>query len=66
MAITIAMMKLIPFLSRAIFFPNSFISKGRVTVPIIVNVVMKAATAVTDAPLSRNDAAKGNESKAGI
>jgi hypothetical protein len=32
----------------------------------MVNVVMKAAVAATDAPLLRIDAAKGNESKAGI
>ena len=60
------MMKLIPFLSRAILFPSSLISRGNVTVPIMVSVVMKAATAVIDAPLSRSDAAKGNESSAGI
>lgn len=65
-AIIIAMMKLIPFLSRAFFFPSSFISKGKVTVPIMVNVVIKAATAVIDAPLLRRDAAKGNEIRAGI
>ena len=65
-AIIIAMMKLIPFLRRAIFFPSSFISKGSVTIPIIVNVVMKTASAVIDAPLSSSDAARGNEIRAGI
>jgi len=65
-AMIIAMMKLIPFLSRAIFFPNSFISKGSVTVPIMVNVVMKAATAAVEAPLLRRDAARGKEIKAGM
>jgi len=60
------MMKLIPFLSKAIFFPSSFISKGSVTIPIMVNVVMKTATATTDAPLLSSDAAKGNEIREGI
>ena len=59
-------MKLMPFLSRVIFFPSSFISRGKVTIPTIVNVVMKAATAVTDAPPLRSDAAKGKEISAGI
>ena len=59
-------MKLIPFLNKAIFFPSSFISKGNVMVPIMVNVTMKAATAVTEAPLSRSDAPKGNEIRDGI
>jgi len=65
-AIMIAIMKLMPFLSSAIFFPSSFISKGSVIVPIIVNVVMKTATAVIDASLSSSDAARGNEIRAGI
>lgn len=59
-------MKPIPFLSRAIFFPSSFISRGSVIVPIMVNVAMKAATAATDAPLLRSEPAKGNEIRAGI
>lgn len=59
-------MKLMPFLNRVIFFPSSFISRGKVTIPTIVNVVMKPATAVTDAPPLRSDAAKGKEIRAGI
>ncbi len=59
-------MKLIPFLSKATFFPSSFISKGSVTTPIMVRVVMNTATEVTDAPLLRRDAAKGKEIKEGI
>ena len=59
-------MKLMPLRSRAIFLPSSFISRGKVTIPTIVNVVMKAATAVTDAPPLRSDAAKGKEIRAGI
>ncbi len=60
------MMKLVPFLSKANFFPNSLISKGRVATPIIVNVVINTATEVTDAPLLKSDAANGNEIKEGI
>ena len=60
------MMKLKLFRRKAIFFPNSLISKGNVIVPIIVNVVRKAATAEIDAPLLRRDAAKGNEMRAGM
>jgi len=34
--------------------------------PIMVNVVIKTATEVTDAPFSSRDAAKGNEIKDGM
>ena len=62
----IAIIKLIPFLSKAIFFPNSLISNGSVTIPIMVKVAINTATEVIDAPLLRSDAAKGNEIKEGI
>jgi len=65
-AMITAMMKLKLFRRKAIFFPNSLISKGNVTIPIIVNVVRKAATAEIDAPLLRRDAASGNEMRAGM
>ena len=58
-AIIIAIPKLIPFLSKAIFFPNIFISRGSVTIPIIVKLVIKTATEAIDAPLSIREAAKG-------
>jgi hypothetical protein len=41
------------------------ISSGSVTTPIIVRLVINAATTVTDAPRSRSDADKGNARSAG-
>ena len=61
-----AIMKLTPFLSRVNFLPSSFISSGRVTVPIMVKVVIKADVAVTDAPTLRSDDARGNEIREGM
>jgi len=65
-AMIIAIRKLIPFLSSAISLPSSFISRGSVTVPIIVNEVIKAATAVIVAPLLSKAAARGNDIIEGI
>jgi len=55
-----------PFLNRANLLPSSFISRGRVTIPTIVKVVIKAATVATDAPSLRRDAARGKEIRDGI
>jgi len=60
-AIARAMMKLNPFLRRAIFLPISLISRGRVMMPTIVRVVTKAAIEDTEAPLSRSEPASGKE-----
>ncbi len=58
--------KLIAFLSKAIFLPSSLISKGSVTTPIMVKVVIKTATVVIEAPAFMNDAASGKATIEGM
>jgi hypothetical protein len=60
-----AKIRLNKFLYRVNFLPNVLISKGKVTNPIIVRVVIKTATELIEAPSAKNDPASGNANKAG-
>jgi len=62
----IAIKKLKTLRYMANFFPNVLISKGNVTIPIIVRVVINAATELTVAPSDRNEPASGKASNDGM
>ena len=61
-----ANIKLSTFLKIVILRPISLSSRGKVVTPTIVRVVIKAATDMTEAPLSKREAARGKDIRAGI
>lgn len=65
-AIIIAKTKLRLFLRITNFVPNSFFSRGKVTTPTIVRVVIKATMGMIPAPAPVRDPARGKATKAGI
>lgn len=65
-AIIIANPKLKRLRNIANLVPNSFFSRGNVTIPTIVRVVKNATAGTILAPTSTNDPTNGNATKAGI
>ena len=62
----IAKPKLNRFLITANFVPNSFFSRGNVTIPTMVRVVKNATAGTILAPTSTSDPTSGNATNAGI
>jgi hypothetical protein len=58
--------KLMAFLNIAAFLPKYLISRGSVTTPTIIKVVMNTAITAYDAPFEIRDAAIGYETNPGI
>ena len=65
-AISMANIKLKPFLAIANFLPNSCLSKLKVTNPTIVKVVKNATAGTILAPISTIEPTNGKATKAGI